>query len=191
MEHHIDLIACSFIREASHLEEIRGYISALGKYGQPGLISKIETLEAVLNFQSIMESSDGIMIARGDLGVELPFEKIPFIQKVILRECSRSKTYVITATQMLHSMVDHAVPTRAEVTDVSQAVMDGTDAVMLSAESSVGNYPVQSTRVLDTIAKFAEIMHEQGESDFTLEEIIADPPFDKLDMEIAINNRSD
>lgn len=191
LEHDIDLIACSFIREVSHLEEIRSYISALGGYGQPGLISKIETLEAVLNFQSIMESSDGIMIARGDLGVELPFERIPFIQKTILRECNRSKTYVITATQMLHSMIDHGVPTRAEVTDVTQAVLDGTDAVMLSAESSVGLYPVQSTRVLGSIARFAEVMREQGENELSMEDIVTDPPKDELNKKIAINNRAD
>ncbi|ASA20348.1 pyruvate kinase [Paenibacillus donghaensis] len=191
LEHHVDWIACSFIRVASHLEEIREFVSALGKYSQPGLISKIETIHAVRNFPSIMEASDGIMIARGDLGVELPFERIPFIQKAILRECSRSKTYVITATQMLQSMVDHPVPTRAEVTDVSQAVLDGTDAVMLSAESSVGHYPVQSTRVLNTVAKFAENMREQGESGLSLEEICSDALFNELNKKVAINNRSD
>ncbi|WP_342439397.1 pyruvate kinase [Paenibacillus sp. FSL L8-0436] len=166
--------------EASHLEEIREFVASLGKYSQPGLISKIETIHAVRNFPSIMEASEGIMIARGDLGVELPFERIPFIQKAILRECSLSKTYVITATQMLQSMVDHPVPTRAEVTDVSQAVMDGSDAVMLSAESSVGHYPVQSTRALNTIAKFAENMREQGKNGFSLEEICSESLFDNL-----------
>ncbi|WP_379143012.1 pyruvate kinase [Paenibacillus sp. sgz500992] len=180
LEHHVDWIACSFIREASHLEEIREYVASLGKYSQPGLISKIETIHAVRNFPSIMEASEGIMIARGDLGVELPFERIPFIQKAILRECSLSKTYVITATQMLQSMVDHPVPTRAEVTDVSQAVMDGSDAVMLSAESSVGHYPVQSTRALNTVAKFAENMREQGKNGFSLEEICSESLFDNL-----------
>ncbi|WP_084146755.1 pyruvate kinase [Paenibacillus wynnii] len=191
LENNVDWIACSFIREASHLKEIRSYISALGKYKQPGLVSKIETVHAVLNFQSIMEVSDGIMIARGDLGVELPFEQIPFIQKAILHECSRSKTYVITATQMLQSMVDHAVPTRAEVTDVSQAVLDGTDAVMLSAESSIGKYPVKSTRVLDTIATFAENMREQGKSDFSLEKIFTHPSFVNLHLKVALDNGAD
>ncbi|WP_379154004.1 pyruvate kinase [Paenibacillus sp. sgz5001063] len=191
LEHHVDWIACSFIREASHLMEIRAFVSALGKYSQPGLVSKIETIHAIQNFSSIMEASDGIMIARGDLGVELPFERIPFIQKAILRECKQSRTYVITATQMLQSMVEHPVPTRAEVTDISQAVMDGTDAVMLSAESSVGDYPVQSTRVLNTVAKFAENMREQGKSDFELGELCTESPFDHLYKKTAVNNRTD
>ncbi|MEC0167564.1 pyruvate kinase [Paenibacillus graminis] len=191
LEHHVDWIACSFIREASHLQEIREYVSQLGKYSQPGLISKIETVQAVLNFPAIMEASDGIMIARGDLGVELPFERIPFIQKMVLRECSLSKTYVITATQMLQSMVEHPVPTRAEVTDVSQAVLDGSDGVMLSAESSVGHYPVRSTQVLNTVAKFAENMREQGESGISLEELCEDDPFDELFKKVAIHNRAD
>ncbi|WP_074108906.1 pyruvate kinase [Paenibacillus helianthi] len=191
LEHHVDWIACSFIREASHLEEIRAYVAGLGKYSQPGLVSKIETIHAVQNFPSIMEASDGIMIARGDLGVELPFERIPFIQKAILRECKQSKTYVITATQMLQSMVEHPVPTRAEVTDVSQAVIDGTDAVMLSAESSVGDYPVQSTRVLNTVAKFAENMREQGENGYELGVLCTESPFENLYKKTAVNNRTD
>ncbi|MHA6529654.1 pyruvate kinase [Paenibacillus sp. BAC0078] len=190
LEQQVDWIACSFIREEAHLEEIREYIASLGKYKQPGLISKIETVHAVLNFASIMKASDGIMVARGDLGVELPFEQIPFIQKALLRECSRSKTYAITATHMLQSMTDHPVPTRAEVTDIAQAVLDGSDAVMLSAESSVGKFPVQSTKVMDTVAKFAEKMSlevKSGEDsrDFTLEMIYGQPPFDKLRKNIS------
>lgn len=191
LEHHVDWIACSFIREASHLEGIREFVSTLRKYSQPKLMSKIETVQAVRNFASIMESSDGIMIARGDLGVELPFERIPFIQKAILRECSRTKTYVITATQMLQSMVEHPVPTRAEVMDIAQAVLDGTDAVMLSAESSIGNYPVQSTRAMDTIAKFADKMRKHGESGISLGELCTEDPFDKLFKKVAIHNQVD
>lgn len=174
----IDLIACSFVREASHLKEIRGFLDSLTNDWTPDIISKIETVHAVLNFRSIREASDGIMIARGDLGVELPFEQIPFIQKALLRECSRSGTYVITATQMLQSMIEHPVPSRAEVTDVFQAVIDGTRAVMLSAESSVGNYPVQSTKVLGTVANFAEKAGQEGESSFTLEALYGYSPFD-------------
>ncbi|WP_372663390.1 pyruvate kinase [Cohnella sp.] len=176
----IDFIACSFVREASHLEEIRRFLDSMMNGRTPGIISKIETVQAVLNFRSIREASDGIMIARGDLGVELPFEQIPFIQKALLRECSRSGTYVITATHMLQSMIEHPVPTRAEVTDVFQAVLDGTRAVMLSAESSVGKYPVQSTKVLGTVASFAEKAGKEGESDFTLEALYGYPPFDAL-----------
>lgn len=174
----VDLVACSFIRDASHLKEIRGYIDTQTNGWIPDIISKIETVHAVLNFRSIREASDGIMIARGDLGVELPFEQIPFIQKALLRDCRRSGTYVITATHMLQSMIEHPVPTRAEVTDVFQAVIDGTCAVMLSAESSVGSYPVQSTKVLGTVANFAENAGQEGESGFTLEALYEYMPFD-------------
>jgi pyruvate kinase len=173
----IDLIACSFVRKASHLDEIRSYLHSLTNGWTPGIISKIETVHAVLNFRSIRDASDGIIIARGDLGVELPFEQVPFIQKALLHECSQSGTYVITATHMLQSMVEHPVPTRAEVTDVFQAVLDGTRAVMLSAESSVGNYPVQSTKVLGTVASFAEKAGKEGESGLTLEALNGYPPF--------------
>lgn len=173
----IDLIACSFVRKALHLDEVRGYLNSLTSGRIPGIISKIETVDAVLNFTAIREASDGIMIARGDLGVELPFEQIPFIQKALLRECSQSGTYAITATQMLQSMIEHPVPTRAEVTDVFQAVLDGTRAVMLSAESSVGKFPVQSTKVLGTVASFAEKAGKEGESGLTLEALYGYPPF--------------
>lgn len=176
----IDLIACSFVRKASHLDEIRGYLDSLTNSRTSSIISKIETAHAVLNFKSIREASDGIMIARGDLGVELPFEQIPFIQKALLRECSQSGTYVITATQMLQSMIEHPVPTRAEVTDVFQAVLDGTRAVMLSAESSVGKYPIQSTKVLGMVANFAEKAGKEGESGFTLKALYGYSPFDAL-----------
>jgi pyruvate kinase len=127
-----------------------------------------------------MDASDGIIIARGDLGVELPFEQVPLIQKALLHECSQSGTYVITATHMLQSMIEHPVPTRAEVTDVFQAVLDGTRAVMLSAESSVGKYPVQSTKVLGTVANFAEKVGKEGESGLTLEALKSYPPFDVI-----------
>jgi pyruvate kinase len=151
----IELIACSFIRRSAHLDEIRDVCRSLTET-VPRLVAKIETLESIIQFKDIAAHSEGIMIARGDLGVELPFEQIPFIQKTLLQECKASGTYVITATQMLQSMIDHPVPTRAEVTDIFQAVIDGTSAVMLSAESSVGKYPVQSVQVLNRVSLFAE-----------------------------------
>lgn len=151
----VDMIACSFIRTPDHLDEIRSF-SGLSQGHPPQIIAKIETMEGIRNFSSILSKADGVMIARGDLGVELPFPWIPLLQKAIIAECNKSKTYVITATQMLQSMVEHPVPTRAEVTDIFQSVIDGTNAVMLSAESAAGDYPVESVEVLKSVARFAE-----------------------------------
>ncbi|TFE26303.1 pyruvate kinase [Cohnella luojiensis] len=170
----VDLIACSFIRRSAHLEEIREVCRSLSGT-VPLLVAKIETLESVKNFRDIAAHSEGIMIARGDLGVELPFEQVPLIQKTLLKECKASGTYVITATQMLQSMIEHPVPTRAEVTDIFQAVQDGTNAVMLSAESSVGKFPIQSVQVLSRVALFAEGVDR--EENFTLESLYSRFPF--------------
>jgi pyruvate kinase len=172
----IDIINCSFIRRSVHLEEIREICRSLSDT-VPRLISKIETLESVMNFREIAAHSEGIMIARGDLGVELPFEQIPLIQKTLLQECKASGTYVIMATQMLQSMIDHPVPTRAEVTDIYQAVLDGANAVMLSGESSVGKFPIQSIQVLNRVSRFAEeISRGQGET-YSLESLYSRYPF--------------
>ena len=145
LEEDVDFIACSFVRKPSHIKEIRDFIQQY-KETSPNLIAKIETMEAIENFQDICKEADGIMIARGDLGVELPFQFVPLLQKMMIQECNRTNTYVITATQMLQSMVDHSIPTRAEVTDVFQAVLDGTNAVMLSAESASGEHPIESVK---------------------------------------------
>lgn len=169
-----DMIACSFIRQSAHLEEIRVVCRSFGG-PIPGLIAKIETMEGVKNFQSIAAQADGIMIARGDLGVELPYEQIPYIQKVLLQECRLSGLYVITATQMLQSMIEKPVPTRAEVTDIFQAVLDGSKAVMLSGESSVGKYPVESVKVLRSVSHYAEEIG--SEVRFTLDELLVQSPF--------------
>ena len=139
LEENVDFIACSFVRKPSHIKEIRDFIQQY-KETSPNIIAKIETMEAIENFQDICKEADGIMIARGDLGVELPYQCIPLLQKIMIQECNRTNTYVITATQMLQSMVDRSIPTRAEVTDVFQAVLDGTNAVMLSAESASGEH---------------------------------------------------
>lgn len=165
LQEEIDFIACSFIRSASNIKEIRSFIES--KQGNaPKLVAKIETIEAIRNFQEICKQTDAVMIARGDLGVELPFQWIPLLQKAMICECNRMDTFVITATQMLQSMVETPLPTRAEVTDVFQAVMDGTNAVMLSAESAAGEYPVQSIETLKLISQFAECVRLKAPFDF-------------------------
>ncbi|MCM2535963.1 pyruvate kinase [Neobacillus pocheonensis] len=166
LQEEIDFIACSFVRRASHLQEVRGFIE-LAKRGQAQkLVAKIETIEAIRNFQEICKVTDAVMIARGDLGVELPYQWIPLLQKAMISECNRMDTYVITATQMLQSMVENPLPTRAEVMDVFQAVMDGTNAVMLSAESAAGHYPVQSIETLKLVSQFAESTRKEAPFDF-------------------------
>ncbi|HWO95051.1 MAG TPA: pyruvate kinase [Bacillus sp. (in: firmicutes)] len=168
LQEKVDYIACSFVRKSTHIQEIRDFIRQLTD-ASPTLVAKIETLEAIENFQQICHEADAIMIARGDLGVEVPYHWIPVLQKSMINECNRMNTYVITATQMLQSMVDHSIPTRAEVTDVFQAVLDGTNAVMLSAESAAGNYPVESIETLRLVSHFAESMKQEA-------------PFDMADM---------
>lgn len=166
LQENIDYIACSFVRKASHLKEVRNYIESK-KSTVPHLVSKIETLEAVRNFQEICKETDAVMIARGDLGVELPYQWIPLLQKAIINECNQTNTYVITATQMLQSMIDSPIPTRAEVTDVFQAILDGTNAVMLSAESAAGHYPVQSIETLKLVSQFAESVKKKSPFNFS------------------------
>lgn len=159
VKHHVDIIACSFIRQAVHLQHIKEYISHFTNT-PPKLMAKIETLEAVTAFTDICEEADAIMLARGDLGVELPFYWIPMLQKAMLAECANREKFVVTATQMLQSMTENAIPTRAEVTDVFQAVQDGTNAVMLSAESAVGKHPLESMEVLAKTAAVSERFKE-------------------------------
>lgn len=170
----IDFIACSFVRKASHINEVRSFIG--NRQGQsPKIVAKIETIEAIQNFQEICKETDAVMIARGDLGVEMPYQWIPLLQKAMISECNRLDTYVITATQMLQSMVDNPLPTRAEVMDVFQSVLDGTNGVMLSAESAAGNYPVQSIETLKLVSQFAECARKEA-------------PFDFADMLKLLNN---
>ena len=165
LQEEIDYIACSFIRQASNIKEIRSFMDSK-KRTSTQLVAKIETIEAIRNFQEICKVTDAVMIARGDLGVELPFQWIPMLQKAMISECNRMDTYVITATQMLQSMVEAPLPTRAEVTDVFQAVMDGTNAVMLSAESAAGHYPVQSIETLKLVSQFSERAKLKAPFDF-------------------------
>ncbi|WP_181554857.1 pyruvate kinase [Thermaerobacillus caldiproteolyticus] len=165
LDEQVEMIACSFVREADHVRDIRDIISSFS-CTCPMVIAKIETLEAVRNFTDIRNEAEGIMIARGDLGVELPFAWVPLLQKAMIYECNRFNTYVITATQMLQSMIEHERPTRAEVTDIFQAVLDGTNAVMLSAESASGKHPIESVTTLKTISSFAENMKCEAPFDF-------------------------
>ncbi len=147
----IDYIALSFVRRAEDVEELRRMVPKSTK-----LIAKIEKDTAVRNLSAILEAADGVMVARGDLGVELPFEEVPLVQKRLIREANLQGKPVITATQMLESMVHAPRPTRAETSDVANAILDGTDAVMLSAETAVGEYPVEAVRAMDRIAREME-----------------------------------
>jgi pyruvate kinase len=152
LEHGVDFIAASFVRTPSDIRAVKKLLPPDG----PMLIAKIEKQEAVRNFAAILEEADGVMVARGDLGIEAPIETVPAIQKRIIAKCNRAGKPVIVATQMLVSMVNFPVPSRAEVTDVSTAILDGTDAVMLSDETTVGKYPVESVLMLDRIARSTE-----------------------------------
>jgi pyruvate kinase len=152
LEHGVDFVATSFVRAPSDIRSVKRLVPPDG----PMLIAKIEKQEAVRNFDAILEEADGVMVARGDLGIEAPIETVPAIQKRIIAKCNRAGKPVIVATQMLMSMVNYPVPSRAEVTDVSTAILDGTDAVMLSDETTVGKYPVESVLMLDRIARSTE-----------------------------------
>lgn len=148
----VDFVALSFVRSAADVRAVKKLIPADG----PMLIAKIEKKEAVRNFAEIIEEVGGAMVARGDLGIEAPIETVPSIQKSIINKCNAAGKPVIVATQMLVSMVNFPVPSRAEVTDVTTAILEGTDAVMLSDETTVGKYPVEAVRMLDKIARSAE-----------------------------------
>jgi len=154
LEHGVDFLALSFVRAGRDVEEARSIIKQRG--GETPIIAKIESKEAIENLDSILEASDGAMVARGDLGVEMNVEKVPMVQKKIIEKCNRLGKPVITATQMLESMVKNRSPTRAEVTDVANAILDGTDAVMLSEETAVGRFPVEAVEVLSKVASATE-----------------------------------
>ena len=155
VEHDVDFIAASFVRTRSDVVEMRKFLDYHGGH-QIKIIAKIENAEGAENFDSILDVSDGIMIARGDMGVELEYERLPGLQKEFIRRCYRSGKMVITATQMLESMMVSASPTRAEITDIANAVFDGTSAVMLSGETAAGAHPIEAVRVMATVARQAE-----------------------------------
>ena len=150
-----DYIAASFIRKAEDVKNIRKVLEENGgEYIK--IISKIENREGIDNFDEILEASDGIMVARGDLGVEIPMEEVPIRQKEFIQKCGKTGKIVVTATQMLESMVNNPRPTRAEVSDVANAIYDQTSAIMLSAESAAGKYPIECVKTMDTIARAIE-----------------------------------
>ena len=154
LEQGVDYVALSFVRSAREVQDLISKIRAKGS--NAGVISKIEKPEAVDEIEEIIEESDGIMVARGDLGIEIASERVPLIQKKIIRLCRNMGKPVITATQMLESMVHNPRATRAESSDVANAVLDGTDAVMLSAETAAGKYPIEAVKVMDKICRSVE-----------------------------------
>ena len=154
LKHGVDWVSLSFVRSASDITELREFISAAG-YRKP-LIAKIEKPQAIDHLDEIIEVADGVMVARGDLGVEMNPEKVPLLQKHIIEQCNRKSKPVITATQMLESMIHEPRPTRAEANDVANAIIDGTDCTMLSGESAVGEYPVKAVEMMNRIAMEVE-----------------------------------
>lgn len=150
IKHKVDFVALSFVRKPADITELRSILNK--NKSQAKIIAKIETPEALENIDEIIELADGIMIARGDLAIEIPAEDVPVVQKMVIRKCHEAGKPVITATQMLESMIKSPVPTRAEVSDVANAIFDGTDAIMLSEETTLGDYPEEAVKMMSTIA---------------------------------------
>lgn len=175
----IDYIAASFVRKASDVLAIREILEN-NNATDIQIISKIENQEGVENLDDILKVSDGIMVARGDLGVEIPTEEMPIVQKMMIKKCNELAKPVITATQMLDSMIRNPRPTRAEVTDVANAIYDGTDAIMLSGETAAGKYPVEAVKMMATIAKrteetldYGKLLHENSKNNITVTDAIS------------------
>jgi len=154
IENKLDYIALSFVRDRNDVLQAAELI----KPGLPNcrIVPKIENRQAISNIDEIIAAADGIMIARGDMGIAIPIQEVPVVQKHIIKKCNAAGKFVITATQMLEHMTEHSRPTRAEVTDVANAIIDGTDFVMLSAETAVGRFPYQSVLMMNEIIKFTE-----------------------------------
>jgi len=152
-KNNIEYIAQSFVRSKKDILEVR---NVLGPGSACRVIAKIENREGIKNIDEIIRVSDGIMVARGDMGISIPIYEVPLVQKEIIKKCNKAGKFVITATQMLESMTENRVPTRAEVSDVANAILDGTDYVMLSAETAAGKYPVESVDMMNRIIEFTE-----------------------------------
>lgn len=150
----VDFFALSFVRNPQDILDLREILNK--KKSKAKIIAKIETPQAVKNIDEILKLCDGLMVARGDLAIEVPAEKVPMIQKMIIKKCNDAGKIVITATQMLESMIKSPVPTRAEVSDVANAILDGTDAIMLSEETTLGNYPLEAVKIMAKVAKEVE-----------------------------------
>lgn len=169
IEQGVDFVALSFVREPDDVRQVRNLLRENG--ADTPLIAKIEKWEACQNLDAILAEADGLMVARGDLGVEIPLEKVPLLQKEIIRKCNQAGKPVITATQMLESMIKSPSPTRAEVTDIANSIFDGTDAVMLSGETAVGHYPVEAVGMMAKVAletepalPYSRMLTEKGAS---------------------------
>jgi pyruvate kinase len=188
LKHRVDFIALSFVRSANDVLKLKEFLKSQNAI-RP-IIAKIEKKEAIENFDEILEVSDGIMIARGDLGVELPAQDVPVLQKEIIKKCNSIGKVVITATQMLESMIHNPIPTRAEASDVANAVWDGTDVVMLSGETSIGKYPIASVKMMNDIIKNAEEkIRNYHQYVFEIPKKIEDNLFDSVGR--AVTNISD
>lgn len=177
LSHNVDWIGLSFVRNAADVIQLKEIIKKSAKHAK--VVSKIEKPEAVEQIDDIIAETDAVMVARGDLGVEMPLEEIPMIQKMLVKKCIAAAKPVIVATQMMESMITNATPTRAEVTDVANAVLDGADAVMLSGETSVGKFPVDAIRIMSNIVAEAEkyeglYYHEQLPSEMSEDRFITD-----------------
>lgn len=174
LEEGVDFYALSFVREAAALHDLRAHLEAHQSTAR--IIAKVEDQQAIANLEEIIEASDGVMVARGDLGIECPFEELPIIQHQIIKACIRKSRPVIVATHMLESMITAPVPTRAEVSDVAHAVLEKTDAIMLSGETTTGKYPVECVRVFKKIARRIESVH----NDEPTKELVLPTPKGKM-----------
>ncbi len=168
LKHGVNIFGVSFVEDAEDIGRLKAYCRRAGR--EVYTVAKIERPEAVANLDSILQATDAVMVARGDLGVEIPIHRVPVVQKEIVRQANVAGRPVITATQMLLSMVDSIRPTRAEAADVANAIMDGTDAVMLSEETAVGRHPIKAVEMMAAIARDAEGHQEQGLSASEVEE---------------------